>query len=501
MPISIPTRSELTVYVKAFFTSRFSGRNLGTEGFLGKTWRALTMVLWALEKAVQDADRDACPADDTSADGLDRWAETLGLDNGADGFGRKVATVATGGVVQATGTNGTNIADGTVAYASDGVTAFESIDGPYVIAGGVASVSMIATTEGTAGNVETGEVLSWASPPAGLDATASVTSDFEGGTDEESDAALLARIEFRLTYPPKGGAAADYRTWCENAEDTSTGEAVAIARAYVYPRRSGTGTVDTVITVAGDGQGRKPGATVVGQVQTYIDSVRPVTVEEANVLAPYMPNGQGMTIRCRMTPARDASDFDWDDTAAAYPTVLSYPTTLQVEINGAVPTALLNAFNASTAATRPRIQIAGTGASAPAKAQSVRVTAINTAPANDILTVDTVLVGTAVNGDTIYAGGPGVSDTQDALIEYVDSLGPSRESGFAWDDDLWDSTCAIARLSQTALDTLDASGDRYWSNTVAAGVTIDAVAADVTPTDTIADGPEILYADLVVVTA
>lgn len=500
MPIAIPTRAALTASVKAFFVNRFPARNLGTEGFLGKTWRALTMVLWSLEKAVQDLDRDACPTDDTSSDGLDRWAETLGLDNAADGFGRKVATVATGGVVEATGTNGTNIADGTVAYASDGVTVFESTGGPYVIAAGVASVTMIATTAGTAGNLDVGEVLTWSSPPAGLDADADVTTAFTGGTDEETNAALLARIEFRLTYPPKGGAAADYRTWCENAENITTGDAIAIDRAYVYPLRSGTGTVDVVVTVSGEAQTRKPGATIVGEVQDYLDSVRPVTVDGATVLQPYMPNSVGMTIRTRMIPARDASDFDWDDTAAAYPTVKSYPTTSTIEINGAVPAALLAAWNAGQT---PRIQIAGTGASAPILAQQFRVTNINQVPADDVLTVDTtdgVILGTAVNGDTIYAGGPGVATTQADLLAYTDTLGPSRASGFAWDDDVWDTDCAIARLTQTAIDSVDGSGDRYWSNIVAGGVTINGAAVDLAPTDTIANGPQILYPALIVVT-
>jgi uncharacterized phage protein gp47/JayE len=503
MPITIPTRSELSTAIKAFFTTRFPSRNLGTEGFLGKTWRALAMAIWALELAVQDADRDACPTSDTSADGLDNWAEALGLPNGDDAYGRKGATAATGGVVQATGTNGTVINDGTEAVGSDGVTIFESTGGPYTIAAGVASVTMLATTAGTAGNLDVDEVVTWVSPPAGLDASADVTTAFSGGTDQETDAALLARIQFRLRNPPKGGTAADYRYWCENAENVTTGDAIAIARAYVYPRRSGTGSVDMVVTVSGAGTSRKPGATITGDVQDYVDSVRPVTVEEANVLQPYMPAASGMTIRCRMVPSLDANDFDWDDTAAAYPTVIAGGTTTLLRISGSPPTALTDAFAASTASTRPRIQIGNTTSGAPAKAEERRVTNIDTVTINPntILTLSSALTVYPTATNVVYAGGPMVSDTQDAIIDYVDALGPSRESGFADPDDPWFTDCTIAKLTQVALDTVDGSEVAYSQNIVAGGVTINGVATDVSPTDTLADGPQILYASLVLVTA
>lgn len=501
MPIAIPTREELTATIKAFFTVRFPTRNLGTEGFLGKTWRALAMAIWSFDKAVQNADYDATPTDSTSTAGLNNWAQVLGLPNGAGSYGRKGATFATGGKVHATGTNGVVIANGTQAIGSDGVTNFETINGPYTIAGGVATCDMIATTAGTAGNLDVGEVVTWISPPAGLDASAAVTTAFAGGSDQETNAALLARIQFRLRNPPKGGTASDYRYWCENAYNTTTGVAIPIARAYVYPRRQGTGTVDMVITVAGEGMSRAPGGTIVTEVQDYINVVRPVTVEAANVLDPYMPSGAGMTIRCRMVPSLPAFAFDWNDTAAALPTVKSYPTTHSIEINGSTPAALLAAFNASTSSTRPRIQIAGTGTDAPAKAQEFRVTAINTAPADDVWTVDGTIIGTAVNGDDIYSGGPMVSDTQDAILNYIDTLGPSRESGFADPDDQWFTTASIAKLTQTALDTTDASGVAYSQNIVAGGVTIDGLAVDVTPTDTLANGPQILWADLVLVTS
>lgn len=496
MPITIPTRAELSTAIKSFFTARFPGRNLGTEGFLGKTWRAVAMALWSLTKAVQDADRDATPTTKTSSSGLDNWGEVLGLPNGGGGFGRRGARAATGGTVTATGTNGTVIANGTQAVGSDGVTLFQAVDGPYTIAAGTAVVSMDAITAGIAGNLEVGEVVTWISPPAGLAASAAVASSFSGGQEVESDASLLARIQFRLQNPPKGGTAPDYREWCENAVDVTTGELLEINRAYVFPRRSGTGSVDVVVTQSGTGQSRRPAVATIEAVQAYLDSVRPVAVEGSTVLRPYMPNGAGLVIRCRMVPAVAEYGFDWDDLMEAYPTIKSLPSATTIEINGAAPAALLAAVSAGK---KPRIQVAATGVGAPVKAKTVRVTAINTTPADDILTIDSTLSG-AVSGNVIYAGAPGVEDTQKLLLDYVDSLGPGRSSGFANPDDPWETTCAIARLSQTALDAMGGDGRAYWANVVSGGVTIDGSATDVTPTDTVYNGPQILYAGRILVT-
>jgi hypothetical protein len=494
----------MTAAVKAFFVNLFPTRNLGTEGFLGKTWRAIAMALWTFTKAVQDASRDAVPTDDTSAQGLDDWAETIGLPNGDGGYGRRGPQAATGGVVEGTGTNGTVINDGTQLVASDGVTLFQTVDGPYTITLGVASISVNALTEGAAGNLDAGELLTWISPPAGLDATAEITSALEGGEDEEDDADLLLRVQFRLRNPPKGGVASDYRYWCENAENVTTGESIPIERAYVYPRRSGTGTVDTVITQAGNGTGRKPSSTVQTNVQDYVDTQRPVTVEDADVMLPYMPAAQGMTIVASMD-ASPAYPFDWDDLAAARPTVIAGGTTTLLRISGSAPTALSNAVTAAggVASAYPRVLLENTTSGAPVLGEVRRVTAIDAVSIspNTILTLSGALTVYPTAGDTVYAAGPGTEETQEALRDYVDTLGPSRSSGFADPDDVWDTTCAIARLSQTALDTLASDGERYWSNVNSGGVTINGVATDVTPTDSIANGPQLLYAGSILVTS
>jgi hypothetical protein len=259
-----------------------------------------------------------------------------------------------------------------------------------------------------------------------------------------------------------------------------------------------------VITQAGNGTGRKPSSTVQTNVQDYVDTQRPVTVEDADVMLPYMPAAQGMTIVASMD-ASPAYPFDWDDLAAARPTVIAGGTTTLLRISGSAPTALSNAVTAAggVASAYPRVLLENTTSGAPVLGEVRRVTAIDAVSIspNTILTLSGALTVYPTAGDTVYAAGPGTEENQEALRDYVDTLGPSRSSGFADPDDVWDTTCAIARLSQTALDTLASDGERYWSNVNSGGVTINGVATDVTPTDSIANGPQLLYAGSILVTS
>ena len=88
-----------------------------------------------------------------------------------------------------------------------------------------------------------------------------------GGVDLESDAALLARLLFRLRNPPHGGAAHDYYIWAT--------EVAGISAAYVYSNRRGLGTTDVIILAAGG----VPSGPLITTVQAHVDSVRPVQAD------------------------------------------------------------------------------------------------------------------------------------------------------------------------------------------------------------------------------
>ena len=499
MAITIPTLAAIQAQVIAYFSTRFPGRDLGSEAWLGKQARALSMALLLVERSVQDADYDGSPTERTSTAALDTWAFIFGVPKNTGGYGRNDPSAASGGAGTLSGVNGTIFPDATPLLASDGVTRVRT-SGAVTIPGvppgsGTVAAQFVATTTGIAGNLAVGSVLTFVSPPAGADATVVLTSPLTGGLDRESDANLLARIYARLQQPPRGGAAIDYRFWSESASP-------AVLRGYVYPNRGGTGTVQVVIMSGGSGLARVPSLAVQTTVEAYVNLRRPVTVEEFRALrAGTAPTG--MRILARLRPAVAKYNFDWDDTAAVYSTtayVAGPPAVLTI-----TPAAPASLKDAVTFGLRPRIQVEAS--SGPTNPLSVRVTAFN-----DILlglstqlTLENPLpVGFVAPAilDRVHAGGPIVGTIAPALLAYVDGLGPSRARGHADANDLWEDTCAIARLTETALDAVDpADGARLASNlAVVGGMTIDGIVADRIGIGDLNGAPELLYARRVVVT-
>ncbi|MBW1713493.1 MAG: baseplate J/gp47 family protein, partial [Deltaproteobacteria bacterium] len=121
---------------------------------------------------------------------------------------------------------------------------YETTEGGTVGGDGLAEVQARAVSTGRATRLVVGEILTLASPPPGLEAEAQVTEDWQGGSDRESDAELLARHLWLLRHPPAGGNRFDYITWAM--------EVPGVHAAFHFPRRRGLGTADTVILAAPD---------------------------------------------------------------------------------------------------------------------------------------------------------------------------------------------------------------------------------------------------------
>ncbi len=178
------------------------------------------------------------------------------------------ATFATGDVT-ATGTNGSVIPVDTI-IRLDSVTAFRVTTG-QVVAGGTATLPVVAVLAGEDSNVPEATSVTFESPIAGVNATATVaTGGIDGGVDEEGTEELRDRYLLRLREPPEGGADQDYEAW-----------ALAVAgvtRAWVYEHELGLGTV--VVRFVRDGDvSIFPDAGEVAAVQTKLDAERPITAE------------------------------------------------------------------------------------------------------------------------------------------------------------------------------------------------------------------------------
>lgn len=130
-----------------------------------------------------------------------------------------------------------------------------------------------ATIPGTASNISVITPAELVSAPMGVNSRVLI-HPMNGGTDKETDAALLARLLDLIRRPPAGGNKYDYRRWAL--------EVPGVTNAFVYPLRRGLGTVDVAITSA-DGL---PSQEIIDAAQAHIDDVRPVTAKNSLVLAP-----------------------------------------------------------------------------------------------------------------------------------------------------------------------------------------------------------------------
>lgn len=180
------------------------------------------------------------------------------------------AATYSAGTVTATGVNGSVIPVDTILVHPDGLTYRVTVEA--TIAAGTAAVSVEAVDAGAAGDQVEDVELSFESPIAGVDSTATVTgaAGLTGGFDEETTDGTRDRLLLRLREPPQGGASQDYEAW-----------ALAVAgvtRAWVYENENGLGTV-VVRFVLDEEADIFPDVPTVAAVQAALDAERPITAE------------------------------------------------------------------------------------------------------------------------------------------------------------------------------------------------------------------------------
>lgn len=216
--------------------------------------------------------------DQADSDYLERHANLRGLT-------RKPATIASGQIIFV-GAVDSVIPLGTQAKTADG-TLFTTSAAGTIPVGGSLAINAQAVAIGKSGNIAAGTALTLIAAPSGVSSAATITS-MAGGTEIETDAALLARLLDLIRRPPAGGNKYDYSKWALSVP--------GVSQAYVYPLRRGVGTVDVVITSAGG----LPSTQLISDVQNYIDGVRPVTAKDSLVLAPTLL-AVNVTVQVKLT--------------------------------------------------------------------------------------------------------------------------------------------------------------------------------------------------------
>jgi uncharacterized phage protein gp47/JayE len=160
-----------------------------------------------------------------------------------------------------TGTNGTIIPKDKVFLTSDGL---EFVTNETVtITDGTAKITATAAEIGEAYNVEAGIVTRQFVNMSGLTSVTNVAAT--GGSDQETDTALVKRLYNYLQKPASSGNANHYKQWALEVD--------GVGDAKVNPLWNGPGTVRIQIV----GNNKEPvDATIIAKCMDYIEEKRPV---------------------------------------------------------------------------------------------------------------------------------------------------------------------------------------------------------------------------------
>ena len=264
MPFTRPTLAELREWIREDFAARLPGADaLLRESNL----RVIADVLAELSVAQFDYETwlsDQLFPDTCETVFLDRWASIWGVQ-------REPAATAIG-TLTVSGTAGSVVPSSSEWQRGDGVL-FQATAGVTLPPEGTATLPVIASAAGSAGNTDPGVQLVSVTTVAGVQRQAIVAAPgIAGGADVETDAHLRTRLLLRIQLPPMGGSASDYVEW--------TLEVPGVTRAWCYPMENGLGTVVVRFMMddvrAPDGF---PTPADVALVQAHLDQVRPVTAQ------------------------------------------------------------------------------------------------------------------------------------------------------------------------------------------------------------------------------
>lgn len=178
------------------------------------------------------------------------------------------------GAVTFYGNEGTKIPIGTRVYTDEEIPVyFVTTAEGTITADGYVTVTAEAVEGGVNGNVATNKITLHIGNIVGVTSVTN-TEAFEGGTNEETDEALMQRYYDMVTRPATSGNASHYRQWALDV--------AGISDCKVYPTWDGAGTVK-VILLSDDK--KAPSQTIIDNVTANIEDNRPVgavvTVEGA----------------------------------------------------------------------------------------------------------------------------------------------------------------------------------------------------------------------------
>lgn len=488
----VPTLEELKTSVAAQYRSRFPTKAHDRDSFFGKTTSAVAMSLLGFIKRLKNVAANQVPGWDNDQLGAASWGESIGIpsNNPNSRYGPNLARPASGGVGLAKGTPASVINDGTSLVNTTGQVYFKSSGAAVIGAGGTVLFNIVADTPGVAGNLAVGEVLQFVVAPPGVQPQVTLQVGLAGGEDDEARESVIDRTLTLFRSGKRGGTPADVRRWSENYLNSQGISPGYVKRAWVYPLRGGLGTYHVVIGGAGSGLSRLLTIAIADAVKAFLQLLR-VPATQIAVLLPDMSRpGRALSMRVKPTPVKK---YAWSTSEFSL-TVTAVPSASQATIGLNLATTAIPALVALRAAIdagrKPLVQVTSQNSVLPVM---VRVVSYTNA-VNSVLTFDEApATGIAVN-DILRAGSEVVLPVAQALLDHVNSLGPSRQSGYADPFDGWNDTIGIGALEGRASNVVDPVDTQTKLVADVAETTIDGLPTNVTARDVLVGGtPELLY--------
>lgn len=524
--------------IAAIIANRAPELSTAPTAWGGEQAGALAQVTQSIGGDIDQAGRDYPPSSDSSAQALDNMAEAIGLANGKGGYGRRGATFAQGFTAYLTGYSGTTYTVGQQATGPGGVVLVLRSATPSLVIPGTGSGQILGTwdadstslsSQGTAGNLPAQTLLTLVAPPPTSDSTIELlTGPAILGQDQESNGAVLLRIQFKMQRPPNGGNGTDFATWAENATDANGAPLTTVEIfAYVYPNYYGDGLPLAVVLQAGSGQGRQCDTTLQAAIAAYIngdvgrEGQRPVG-STCTIGTGFMPLSRALVCIVRTVPSSIGFAFDWARGTVPYAvnslSITGLPSwatnagaNAVLELDRLAPVSLKDAISANV---RPRIQVdtndgAGTITGPVVPEQCPCVAYQDAAGMTSLaLTVlnPAIFASWVFTGNMVYSGGPIVGPVAANISRTIDSNGPSRASGLADPAQLWQDVVGVTTLSTAAENTLADDGiTKLVARCVAGGVLIGVggaatpIVQDVRASDNTINGPEVLFVGRILV--
>jgi uncharacterized phage protein gp47/JayE len=426
MPFSIPSFLATLDDLLADLQNRFPKADVSR---LSGHWKRMAVIaggVMMLHRHLQVISRDIMP-DTAAGTALERWLAIYGLEK------LKPTAAGKAKALRVTGAPGAVYTQGDQLTTPDGLV-YQVDESGTLPAAGYKDLDVLALSTGAATRKGVGTVLTFAAPAVGIDATATLVLALDvNGTDVEQEGAARQRLLDTIAQPNLGGAANDFRQWARQLD--------FVSEAYVYPLRAGNGSVHLAALKSGHGANRLLTTDEIEELQAYVDGKRPVGYGGFKVLTVVT---QDQDVEELITEEDDpAYAFHWPDNPA--PTVVAYTAgtrTLQLS-------------------TRPDTLSIGDRlfwrSAAPPLHDGSEVVVEDLSGADSVV-LKAPAVGdydwTAtppVAGDVVYSGGPLVTSVRNAIVGYMDNLGPGRvDTGsladFSYGSSYWEGTLRRAKL-------------------------------------------------------